>query len=62
MSYTFTAEYASTCSECFGRIEPGDRIVGDRDAPGAPTYRHATCAPVEKPTKFQGHTLDDMGY
>lgn len=57
---TFTAKYGGLCQSCPEPIRPGDEIrgaVGDG-------FVHAECPEdVEpKPTKFQGTSLEDMGY
>jgi hypothetical protein len=55
------AKFEGTCSECDKKINIGDAIERADDMVG---WRHVTC-PVdttEKPTKFQGTTLEDMGY
>lgn len=66
----FDAQFVGQCSECEYVIEIGDRIVG---APGV-GYQHVDCAdlvddgespapePKEKPTKFQGTSLEEMGF
>lgn len=56
----FPARFQSRCSECGESIEVDDRIVYVIDG----GYRHAVCPEImpEKPTKFQGTTLEDMGF
>lgn len=70
MTVGFEAQYPGECTECEHTIEVGDRIVG---APGV-GYQHVECAdlvddeespasePREKPTRFQGSSLDEMGF
>jgi len=53
----FEAKFPGECAECWGRIEVGDLIehaIGDG-------YRHVKC-PEARPTRFQGTTLDEMGF
>lgn len=54
------AEYTGLCSKCDEPIEPGDAItVDDEDE-----WAHAKCPdrPSRRPTKFQGKTLEAMGF
>lgn len=55
------AQYGGAeCPECYERIKVGeliDHAIGDG-------YRHVKCPEVEpeKPTKFQGTSLEEMGF
>lgn len=56
----FVAQFRGRCVECDQVIEVGERI-------GAITgggYAHVVCPdePDERPTRFQGTTLDEMGF
>jgi len=55
----FEAKYGGICVNCDERIIPGEMIrpaLGDG-------FVHDRCPDAEpKPTKFQGTTLEDMGY
>lgn len=59
---SFPARWHSWCPECHQEIEVGNEIES-RDEGG---YRHVVCPESQraedKPTKFQGTTLEDMGY
>jgi hypothetical protein len=56
----FVARFRGRCTECEQVIEVGDLAGGNADR----GYRHVTCpdAPDERPTQFQGTTLDEMGF
>lgn len=57
---SFPAQFAGHCPECGERIEIGDLLIrAPEDG-----YQHAVCpeATPEKPTKFQGTTLESMGF
>jgi hypothetical protein len=70
MSRGFVAQFLGRCTECEEIIEVGDLILG---AAGS-GYQHIECVeldddeespvpePEEKPTKFQGTSLDEMGF
>lgn len=57
------AEFEGVCGACEKKIHVGDSIEPE---PGRrpKQWRHVTCpvATENKPTSFQGTTLDDMGY
>lgn len=60
MTGGFVAQFRGRCVECDQAIEIGDEI-------GAITgqgYQHIHCpdAPDERPTKYQGTTLEEMGF
>jgi hypothetical protein len=56
----FTARFPGTCDACGERIHVGEQIrsTGER------TYEHVFCPefPDPKPSRFEGATLDDMGF
>lgn len=57
---SWPAKYPGTCTECGGRFEVGDEIEGS-----PPAYRHQVCpddVDTVKPTKFEGTTLEEMGF
>jgi hypothetical protein len=56
---SLTAEYAGWCLECEEAIEPGEQIRTDDGE-----WVHVKCppAPSKKPTKFQGTSLEAMGF
>jgi len=59
---TFEAQYAGPCEECTFPIKIGDPIVLTYNDSTDETYwKHQEC-PKEKPTKFEGTSLEDMGY
>lgn len=55
----FPATYPGYCRECLERIEVGSLIQSEREG-----YRHVVCpeAVPEKPTRFQGTSLEEMGF
>lgn len=55
------AKFRGTCTECQEPIDI-DEMIEQRQ--GSWDWVHVTCqvATEEKPTKFQGTTLEDMGY
>lgn len=60
-----TARYRTECDECPQPIEPGDDIVST----GERTWAHRWCAtalgipPARRvESRYDGTTLDDMGY
>jgi hypothetical protein len=55
---TFEARYSGTCERCDEPIQPGDRIRPT----GMGTYEHATCDVRPPATRFEGTSLDRMGY
>jgi hypothetical protein len=58
---SFVAQFVGRCTECDERIEVGDRIRVSGDA-----YAHVNCDDPaerpEKPTRFQGTSLKEMGF
>lgn len=61
----FVANFAGVCAmdECETPIEAGDIIERVSSGMGR-GYRHVECPEAKdaKPTKFQGQTLEDMGF
>ncbi len=57
---SFAARFAGECPECGGRIELGDQLVFVEEL----GYAHEACpdALPEKSTKFQGTSLEEMGF
>ena len=56
------AHYAGDCPDCTFGIKVGEDIQLAWDMMGEREYwRHKEC-PKEKPTKFEGTTLADMGF
>ena len=55
----FVAQFASLCVECDEPIDAGDLIRSCKEG-----YRHVVCPEdvPEKPTRFQGTTLAEMGF
>jgi hypothetical protein len=62
-TWGFPARYPGVCTECDEPIKVGDQIITRGNGGNLPDYRHAICpeAVPEKPTRFQGTTLEDMG-
>lgn len=62
----FLAKYPGTCHACKGPIEEGDPIeMWPVHAGPKRTYRHIQPCPDtldDKPTKWDGTSLEDMGY
>lgn len=57
---TFVARYPGKCSNCFRPIEAGQEVAYvDDELVHVQVCEAATEA---KPTKFQGTSLDEMGY
>lgn len=57
----FAASYRSDCVECPEEIQVDELITGT----GGGGYRHVRCPwddEGDKPTKFQGASLEDMGF
>lgn len=56
------ALYRGCCIRCGEWFEPGTMIERDPDRAGP--WRHVKCPELEdeKPTKFQGTTLEEMGF
>ena len=56
---SFEAKYAGRCGNCLERIAIGDRVHYVDDA-----LSHVDCdaEPEPRPTKFQGSSLEDMGF
>lgn len=54
------AKFESWCDECDCRIEQGQEII--KDGPGH--WIHVECPDdiPDRPSKFEGTSLDDMGY
>lgn len=60
---SFTAQFHGVCVECEDRIEPGQIIRRKSTQPVK--YAHEQCPDdltALPPTKFQGTTLDEMGF
>lgn len=71
MNRGFIAQFGGECAECEDSIEVGDLIIGAGHG-----YAHVDCVdldddeneespdpePDEKPTRFQGTSLDEMGF
>lgn len=58
----FEAQYPGPCSDCPYPIKVGEMIVMAWSEEDDHAYwKHQKC-PVEKPTKFQGITSEDMGF
>lgn len=58
---SFPARYPGLCGECDGPFDFDDPIR--RTSPGRGQYAHERCPdPEDKPTRFQGTTLEEMGF
>lgn len=59
----FAAQYRGTCVECLDEITVGEQITTTVRY-GASGYAHVTCpdTPDERPTRFQGTSLYEMGF
>lgn len=57
---SFEAKYPGECWACGEPIEPGQLI----ESTPVCNYQHVKCPnqPTERPTKFQGSSLEAMGY
>lgn len=69
MIVSFEARYRGECSDCHGRIEPGEMIRSTGHhrfahdlCPDDPEPVVSTLAPTRRPTRFQGTSTDQMGY
>jgi hypothetical protein len=64
----FPAKYAGVCADCGGFFDAGEMIIMDLSNDGeSKRYVHAVegdhLDPAKlKPTKFEGTTLEDMGF
>jgi hypothetical protein len=56
----FEAQYNGSCAGCDGRIAIGDRVTYTTD--GGVVHENCPDQLFESDTKFQGTTLDEMGY
>lgn len=55
----FEAQFPGDCVECDEPYDRGDRIAGSNG-----DYRHVECPEAHpvRPTKFQGTSLEEMGF